>query len=38
MYSRKRANALVEHHPRKVGQSNYNWRRIGSLVAAILFN
>jgi glycosyltransferase involved in cell wall biosynthesis len=38
MYSRQRANALVEHRPRKVGQSNYNWRRIGSLVAAILFN
>lgn len=38
MYSRKRANTLVEHHPRKVGQSNYNWRRIVTLVAAILFN
>lgn len=38
MYSRKRANTLVEHRPRKVGQSNYNWRRIFTLVAAILFN
>lgn len=38
MYSRKRANTTVEHHPREVGQSNYNWRRIFTLVAAILFN
>lgn len=38
MYSARRANTLVEHHPRKVGQSNYSWRRILQLVAAILFN
>lgn len=38
MYSRRRANALVDHHPRKVGRSNYDWRRILNLVAAILFN
>lgn len=38
MYSRKRTNAVVEHHPRKVGHSNYNWRRIIALVAEILFN
>ena len=29
---------MVEHHPRHVGESNYNWRRILTLVAAILFN
>ncbi len=38
MYSHKRGNALVEHHPRRVGRSNYNWRKILHLVAAILFN
>jgi len=38
MYSARRANTLVEHHPRKVGESNYSWRRILQLVAAILFN
>jgi glycosyltransferase involved in cell wall biosynthesis len=38
MYSARRANALVEHHPRKVGRSNYSLRRILALVAAILFN
>ena len=38
MYSGSRANALVEHHPRRVGTSNYNWRRIFSLMATILFN
>jgi polyisoprenyl-phosphate glycosyltransferase len=38
MYSRKRANTMVKHHARKVGQSNYNLRRILTLVAAILFN
>lgn len=38
MYSARRANTLVEHHPRKVGRSNYSWRRILQLVAAILFN
>lgn len=38
MYSRKRANTLVAHHARQVGQSNYNLRRILALVATILFN
>lgn len=38
LYSSRRANTLVEHHPRHVGESNYNWRRILTLVAAILFN
>jgi glycosyltransferase involved in cell wall biosynthesis len=38
MYSRRRANTLVEHHARAVGQSNYDWKRILKLVAAILFN
>lgn len=38
LYSGKRANALVEHHPRRVGSSNYDWRRILSLLATILFN
>jgi glycosyltransferase involved in cell wall biosynthesis len=37
-YSGRRANTLVEHHPRRVGSSNYNWRRILSLVSTILFN
>jgi len=38
LYSGKRANTMVEHHPRRVGSSNYNWRRILSLLATILFN
>lgn len=38
MYSARRANTLVEHHSRKVGQSNYSWHRIFNLVATILFN
>lgn len=38
MYSAHRANTLVRHDPRKVGQSNYDLRRILTLVAAILFN
>lgn len=37
-FSGRRANALVEHHPRRVGQSNYNWRRILTLMSTILFN
>jgi glycosyltransferase involved in cell wall biosynthesis len=36
--SGRRANTLVEHHPRTVGTSNYNLARILSLVATILFN
>lgn len=38
MYSAHRANTLVRHDPRAIGQSNYNLQRIVSLVAAILFN
>lgn len=38
MFSYRRANVLVEHHPRTVGGSNYNFRRIASLVMRILFN
>lgn len=38
MYSHKRANAVVAHQARKIGQSNYTWSRILKLVAAILFN
>lgn len=38
LYSGKRANTPVEHHPRRVGSSNYNWRRILALLATILFN
>lgn len=38
MFSRRRANVLVEHHPRKVGRSNYNLLRIFWLVLRILFN
>lgn len=38
LYSGRRANALVEHHPRRTGSSNYNWRRILALVSTILFN
>ena len=37
-YSGRRANTLVEHHPRRIGSSNYNLRRILSLVSTILFN
>lgn len=38
LYSGRRANALVEHHARSTGSSNYNLRRILSLVSTILFN
>jgi glycosyltransferase involved in cell wall biosynthesis len=37
-YSGRRANAPVEHHARSTGASNYNLRRILSLVSTILFN
>jgi glycosyltransferase involved in cell wall biosynthesis len=37
-YAAHPANTDVDHHPRTVGASNYNWRKIASLVAAILFN
>lgn len=38
MFSSKRANVWVEHHPRPVGRSNYSLFRIASLVMRILFN
>ena len=38
MFSTRRANVWVEHHPRKVGKSNYNLLRIATLVTRILFN
>lgn len=37
-YSGRRANALVEHHPRRVGTSNYDLRTILVLLSTILFN
>lgn len=37
-YSGSRANALVEHHPRRTGTSNYDLRRIVVLLSTILFN
>jgi glycosyltransferase involved in cell wall biosynthesis len=37
-FSGRRANVLVQHHPRSSGSSNYNLRRILSLVSTILFN
>jgi hypothetical protein len=38
MFSSHRGNAWVEHRPRPVGKSNYNWFRILALVMRILFN
>jgi glycosyltransferase involved in cell wall biosynthesis len=38
MFSSHRGNAWVEHKPRPVGKSNYNWFRILALVTRILFN
>lgn len=38
MFSSQRANVLVDHHPRPVGKSNYNFLRIAHLVMRILFN
>lgn len=38
MFSSRRINVLVTHHPRKVGNSNYNLIRIVKLVSQILFN
>jgi len=38
MFSSRRANVLVEHNRREVGQSNYNIWRIAKLVSEILFN
>lgn len=37
-FSSSRANVLVEHHKREVGESNYNLWRIAKLVSEILFN
>ncbi len=37
LYSARRANVSVEHHPRTVGTSNYSLARILKLVATILF-
>jgi len=38
MFSSHRGNVWVEHKPRPVGKSNYNWFRILALVTRILFN
>jgi glycosyltransferase involved in cell wall biosynthesis len=38
LYSANRANVLVEHHPRREGQSGYSAAKIARLVLAILFN
>lgn len=38
MFSSHRANVLVEHNRREVGQSNYNIWRIAKLISEILFN
>jgi glycosyltransferase involved in cell wall biosynthesis len=38
MFSHRRANTPVEHHPRSVGKSNYGIVRIFELVMRILFN
>ena len=38
MFCDRPANVLVEHQERPIGKSNYNMRRILSLVTRILFN
>lgn len=38
MHASTMANALTEHHPRKIGKSNYSLTRILKLVFRILFN
>jgi glycosyltransferase involved in cell wall biosynthesis len=38
MFSANPANVMVEHKPRPVGKSNYNWLKIAELVMRILFN
>ncbi|MCB9449899.1 MAG: glycosyltransferase [Anaerolineaceae bacterium] len=38
MFSSHYANVMVDHHPRTVGASQYNWFRITNLVLRILFN
>jgi|TARA_R110001592_G_scaffold352942_1_gene651410 glycosyltransferase involved in cell wall biosynthesis len=37
-FSSNRANVLVEHHKREMGESNYSLLRITKLVSEILFN
>jgi len=37
LYARRPVNVLVEHHPRRIGRSNYNPLRIAELVLRILF-
>ncbi len=38
MHASRMANVVTEHHPRRIGVSNYNLWRIGKLVARLLFN
>jgi hypothetical protein len=38
MFAANPANVMVEHRPRPVGKSNYNWFKIIELVMRILFN
>ena len=38
MFSAAPANVDVDHQPRRVGESSYNFTRIAKLVATILFN
>jgi glycosyltransferase involved in cell wall biosynthesis len=38
MFAANPANVMVEHQPRPVGKSNYNWFKITELVMRILFN
>jgi glycosyltransferase involved in cell wall biosynthesis len=38
MFSRRRVNVAVEHHPRTVGESNYSFPRLLAVVFRILFN
>ena len=38
MFSANRANAMVDHHDREIGKSNYNIFKITELVMRILFN
>jgi glycosyltransferase involved in cell wall biosynthesis len=38
MFSRDRANVMVEHQPRSTGRSGYGVRKIAELVFRILFN
>ncbi|HEX9855277.1 MAG TPA: glycosyltransferase family 2 protein [Acidimicrobiia bacterium] len=38
MFSRRRANLMVEHHDRAVGESGYSLAKIASVVFRIMFN